>query len=201
MNKEKSQTKISHLDRLKLKISPNKKAAALKILWVAATQVFRKELTKEITISKQLLGLEKECLQSVVVLNCINKDFKQIIWTKNISLPLDELCLSFGMYKLSVTLKNPNKEESNYFGLLNTNDKSEETIVYELLFDGKWFKINDIESSNMNLAERLKYKINELESNLECDSDFDDIEKKEISAIDLQTQSSTVKSKLNLPNL
>lgn len=200
MNKEKSQTKISHLDRLKLKTSPNKKAAALKILWVAATQVFRKELTTEITISKQLLGLEKEWLQSVV-LNCINKDSKQIIWTKNISLPLDELCLSFGMYKLSVILKNINKEESNYSGLLNTNDKSEETIVYELLFDGKWFKINDIESSNMNLAERLKYKINELESNLECDSDFDDIEKKEINAIDLQTQSSTVKSKLNLPNL
>ncbi|WP_395472892.1 hypothetical protein [Spiroplasma endosymbiont of Nomada rufipes] len=70
MNKEKSQTKISHLDRLKLKTSPNKKAAALKILWVAATQVFRKELTTEITISKQLLGLEKECLQSVV-LNCM----------------------------------------------------------------------------------------------------------------------------------
>lgn len=75
-------------------------------------------------------------------------------------------------------MKNPNKEESNYSGLLNTNDKSEETIVYELLFDGKWFKINDIESSNMNLAERLKYKVNELESNLECDSDFDDIEKR-----------------------
>ncbi|WP_252319267.1 hypothetical protein [Spiroplasma endosymbiont of Lariophagus distinguendus] len=78
MNKEKSQTKISHLDRLKLKTSSNKKAAALKILWVVATQVFRKELTTEITISKQLLGLEKEWLQSVV-LNCINKDPKQVL--------------------------------------------------------------------------------------------------------------------------
>ncbi|WP_342260693.1 hypothetical protein [Spiroplasma endosymbiont of Notiophilus biguttatus] len=72
MNGEKSQTKVSHLDRLKLKTSPNKKAAALKILWVAATQAFRKELSTEITISKQLLELEKECLQSVV-LNFIKK--------------------------------------------------------------------------------------------------------------------------------
>ena len=42
MKKEKSQTKIRHLDRLKLKTPPNKESAALKILWVAVTQVFRK---------------------------------------------------------------------------------------------------------------------------------------------------------------
>ncbi len=105
------------------------------------------------------------------------------------------------MYKLSDTLKNQNKEESNYSGSLNTNDKSEETILCELLFDGKWFKINDIESSNMDLAEKVKYKINELERNLEYDSDFDEIEKTEINSIDLQTQLLTVESKLNLPNL
>ncbi|WP_342218864.1 hypothetical protein [Spiroplasma endosymbiont of Amphimallon solstitiale] len=77
MNKEKSQAKVSHLDRLKLKTLPNKKSSFLKIFWVAATQAFRKELSTEITISKQLLGLEKEWLQSVV-LNCINKDSKNL---------------------------------------------------------------------------------------------------------------------------
>ncbi len=88
MNKEKSQAKVSHLDRLKLKTSPNKKPPFLKILWEAVTQAFHKELSTGVTISKQLLGLEKECLESVV-LNCINKDSKKIIWTENMPIPID----------------------------------------------------------------------------------------------------------------